>query len=188
MWSEEKIKDFIREKLEPDRFNHVLGVGDSAAKLAKHYNESIEKAVLAALIHDCAKNMGDEEILNIVESNGYAVDWVSKRNPQLLHGLAGAIIGKNEMGVENAEIFDAVRYHTTGRKNMGLLEKIIYLADYIELGRSFPGVEELRRLAFEDIDKAVLSSLDNTIKYVISRGQLLHTDTIDARNYFICRD
>lgn len=188
MWSKEKIEAYIREKLEPERFNHVLGVVDSAAKLAEAYDGNIEKAVIGAMIHDCAKNMTDEEIMNIVESNGYEADWVSKRSPQLLHGLAGGLIGKNLMGINDGEIFEAVRYHTTGRRNMSLLDKIIYLADYIEPGRNFPGVEELRKLAFEDIDKAVLAALNNTIAHVIKKGQLLHTDTVDARNFFICRD
>lgn len=188
MWREEEIEDYIRKRLEEDRFHHVLGVRDTAISLAEHYDCELEKAKFAALIHDCAKNMTDKEILDTIKSEGYDIDWVSERNPQLLHGLAGAIIGKNIMSVSDEDIFNSVKYHTTGRKKMSLLEKIIYLADYIEPGRKFPGVEDLRRLAFEDIDKALLSSLDNTIKYVISRGQLLHTDTIDARNYLICRD
>lgn len=188
MWKEKEIEAYLRKRLEADRFQHVLGVRETAINLAKHYNGEVEKAKIAALIHDCAKNMTDREMLEIVKSEGYGVDWVCEHSPQLLHGLAGAIIGKNIMLINDEDIFAAVRYHTTGRKNMSLLEKVIYLADYIEAGRNFPGVEDLRRLAFEDIDKAILSSLDSTIGYVISKGQLLHTDTIDARNYLICRD
>jgi predicted HD superfamily hydrolase involved in NAD metabolism len=188
VWSEEKIEAYLKERLEPKRFKHVLGVVQVAEQLADIYKENREKARLSALVHDCAKNMSSEEIIKLVKDSGYSLDGVCNNCPELVHGLAGAIIGKTVMGIEDSEVFDAARYHTTGRKAMSLLEKIVYLADYIEPSRNFPGVEKLREAAFENIDRAVLMALDNTIKYVIKKGQLLHTDTVDTRNYFICRE
>ena len=187
MWKETEIISYIKEKLPNKRYEHVLGVKASAVKLAERYGEDMEKAAIAALIHDCAKKMKDEELIAIVEKAGYSPDWVEEISPQLLHGMAAAIIAKDQMDVEDTDILDAVTYHTTGRAEMSLLEKIIYIADYIEPSRDFPGVKELRKTAFEDLDKAMLMSLENTIKYIIEKKQLLHTNTVDARNSLLVK-
>lgn len=185
MWSEEKIKEYLKEKLPKERYNHVLGVVDTAEKLAKIYGEDVFKARVAALIHDCAKFDSKEEIVDLVKKSAYIISEEEEASPQILHGLAGAIIAKELMGIEDKAILDAARYHTTGKANMTVLEKIIYIADYIEPSRDFPRVDELREAAFSDLDKALSMSFDNTIKFVIDRGQILHKDTIEARNYLI---
>lgn len=185
MWKETEIENYLQDKISAKRYQHVLGVRDTAVKLAKTYGADEEKAMIAALLHDCAKNMGDLELIQLVKENGYIPDKVEMQSPQLLHGRAAAIIGKNVMGIEDSSIFHAVTYHTTGREGMGLLEKIIYLADYIEPSRNYPGVEVFRKESFTNLDRAMLMSLENTIKYIIDRGQLLHTNTIEARNYFL---
>ena len=187
MWSEKKIETYLKSNLPEKRFKHILGVRDTAVKLAKLYGVSEEKAALAALIHDCAKNLEDNKLIQLIKSKSMKIDGISKRSPQLLHGLAGAILAKDNMGIEDEEILEAVTYHTTGKKRMSSLEKIIYLADYIEPNRNFPGVEDLRKTALRDLDEAVLMALEGTIKYVISKGELLHPDTIKARNYLLCR-
>lgn len=187
MWSEEVIKAYLKDRVSEKRYKHVLGVCDTAVRMAECYGSNREEAKLAALIHDIAKNMSDAEIVKLVSSKGYAINSVENINPQLMHGLAAAIIGEDEIGIQNEDIFNSVRYHTTGREKMSLLEKIIYLADYIEPSRNFPGVDELRELALKDLDAAVLMALENTIKYVIKRGELLHLDTIMARNYLIIK-
>lgn len=185
MWNEAQIISYLQDKLSAKRYEHVLGVRDTAMELAKTYGEDEKKASLAALLHDCAKNMGDLELIKLVKDYGYVPDKIEMQAPQLLHGRAAAIIAKNEMGIGDTSICDAVIYHTTGREGMSLLEKIIYIADYIEPTRSFLGVEDLRKEAFANLDKAMLMSLENTIKYIISRGQLLHSNTVEARNYFL---
>lgn len=182
MWSEQQIMDYLQKVLNKQRYEHSLRVKDTSIELAKHYGADINKAKLAGLVHDCAKNMEDEEIINILEKYGYNIEGIYKRTPNLMHGLAGALIGKHIMGIKDEDIFNAIAYHTTGKKNMSLLEKIIYLADYIEPMRNFPGVENLKKASYINIDEALLLSFDNTIKYVIDRGQLLHHDTIEARN------
>lgn len=185
MWKEAQIITYLQDKLSVRRYEHVIGVKDTAVKLARTYGEDEEKALLAALLHDCAKNMVDSELLKLVKDYGYIPDKIEMQSPQLLHGRAAAIIAKNEMGIVDVSICDAVTYHTTGREGMALLEKIIYIADYIEPSRYFPGVEALRKESFTNLDRAMLMSLENTIKYIIDRGQLLHTNTIEARNYFL---
>lgn len=187
MWKESQITAYVRERISEKRFAHVIGVRNTAVKLAEIYGEDREKAMLAGLIHDCAKNMGDEEILNIVKENGHEPDWIELNSPQLLHGMAAAIIAKQVMGVEDGPVLNAITCHTTGKANMTMLEKIIYVADYIEPSRNFPGVDELRKAAFTNMDSAMLLALDNTIRYVLERNQLLHTNTIDARNYILMK-
>jgi predicted HD superfamily hydrolase involved in NAD metabolism len=187
MWSEEKINQYLMNNLKNKRYEHSLGVKNTAIKLAEKYGENTLKAGIAGLVHDCAKNMNSDEIINMVEKNGYEIDPIYEHSPDLLHGLAGAIVAKNIMGIEDEDIFNSIAYHTTARENMSLLEKIIYIADYVEPSRNFPGVEELRRVASENLDEALILSLSNTICFVINKGQLLHSDTVKARNYLIIK-
>jgi predicted HD superfamily hydrolase involved in NAD metabolism len=187
MWSERKIEAYLRENLKEKRFIHTLGVRDTAVKLAKLYSENAAKASLAALLHDCAKSLSDKELIHMVSKKGCKIDWIHEKSPQLLHGHAAAIIAEDIMEVMDKDVLEAVTYHTTGKSNMSTLVKIIYLADYIEPGRSFPGVEELRKTAEVNLDEAVLMALEGTIKYVISCRQLLHPDTIEARNYLLIK-
>lgn len=186
MWSEDRIMEYLQNNLNKQRYEHSLRVRDTAVALAEHCKADTSKARLAGLAHDCAKNMKDEEIINIIEKYGYNIQGIYKRTPNLMHGLAGAVVARKIMGIEDEEVLNAISYHTTGRSNMSILEKIIYISDYIEPMRNFPGVDELRRLAFCNLDEALLLSFDNTIKYVIDRGQLLHLNTIEARNYILC--
>ncbi|KGM97930.1 phosphohydrolase [Clostridium novyi A str. 4552] len=186
MWSEDSMIEYLKNNLKPKRFNHSMGVRDTAVKLAKIYGEDINKARISGLIHDCAKYVKDKEMIEIYEEHGNIVDEVEKNMPAILHGKVGSYVAKEVMGVEDKDILNAIAYHTTGRVNMSLLEKIIYIADYIEPLRDFPGVDNLRDIAFGgDLDKALILSFNNTIKYVIEGNQLLHKDTIEARNYML---
>jgi predicted HD superfamily hydrolase involved in NAD metabolism len=185
MWSESQIIEYLKNNLNPQRYEHSLRVRDTSIALAQHYKADVNKARLAGLTHDCAKNMEDAEIGNIIVKFGYNIEGIYKKTPNLMHGLAGAILSEKVMGIEDKDILNSISYHTTGRNNMSVLEKIIYIADYIEPMRNFPGVDELRKLASGDLDDALLLSFDNTIKYVITKGQLLHMDTIEARNYIL---
>lgn len=186
MWSEEKILEYLKENLNMKRLKHSLSVRDTAVKLAKIYGEDIEKARIAGLVHDCAKYMEKDKMVNIAEKYGYNINEICIKTPSLLHGAAGAYLAKNIMGIEDEDILNSIAYHTTGRKDMSPLEKIIYMADYIEPLRCFPGVEEVRNLTYKDIDKALIVSLENTMQYIIKNGQLLHCDTVEARNHMVC--
>ena len=185
MWNEEMIKEYLKKHLKESRYRHVLGVVETSEKLARLYGADKNKARYAALIHDLAKGKSDEELLKITKEKGYEICPEEKKSPQLLHGLAAAIIAKEEMGIEDEEILSAAAFHTTGKANMTLLEKIIYIADYIEPNRNFPGVQNLREITFENLDKGVLQGFDNTIKFVVDRKEILHLKTIEARNYLL---
>lgn len=187
MWNEKEMLDYLHINLKESRLRHSLSVSETAVALATKYGEDIDKARIAGLVHDCVKNMKDGQLIEVARLHGIQLDEIYLQNPSILHGLVGSIIAREVMGIEDEDILSAIRYHTTGRKNMSILEKIIYIADYIEPLRKFNGVEELRSLSEMDLDAAVIQSLENTIKYVIIQKQLLHTDTVEARNYLLSK-
>ncbi|MFL0267803.1 bis(5'-nucleosyl)-tetraphosphatase (symmetrical) YqeK [Candidatus Clostridium radicumherbarum] len=185
MWSEDQITDYLKANLNPQRFQHSIRVMETAVSLAKRYKVDEEKAKLAGLTHDCAKNLNNLEINDLLVKNGYNIDMMFKKSSNVMHGLAGSIIARDVMGISDEEVLNAIVYHTTGRANMSMLEKIIYIADYIEPMRNFEGIATLRTLAYENLDEALLLSFNNTIKYVIDKAELIHKDTIEARNFIL---
>jgi predicted HD superfamily hydrolase involved in NAD metabolism len=188
MWNEKQMLNYLYENLKENKLKHSLSVSETAVTLAEKYGENIDKARISGLVHDCAKGMKDEELIKIARDHDIQLDVIHINNPSILHGLVASIIAKEEMGIEDEDMLMAIKYHTTGRKDMSLLEKIIYIADYIEPLRTFDGVEELRGLSNIELDLAVIKSLENAIKYVISQNGLLHTDTIHARNYLLSKN
>ncbi|MDP4143881.1 MAG: bis(5'-nucleosyl)-tetraphosphatase (symmetrical) YqeK [Bacillota bacterium] len=185
MWDEKQMEEYLKRNLKESRYLHSLSVRDTAEYLAQKYDSDINKARIAGLVHDCAKNMSDKELIRICKKEGYSIDEICESSPQLLHGYVGSIIAHDKMGINDEDILNAIAYHTTGRKHMSLLEKIIYIADYIEPFRIFPGVQLLRETTERNLEEALLLSFDNTIKFVISKGGLIHKDTIEARNFVI---
>lgn len=185
MWTEKEIYEYLSINLNNQRFQHSVRVKETSISLAKHYNINVEKASLAGLVHDCAKNLKNTEIINILEKNGYNIDKMFINNSNIMHGLVGSIIAETVMDIMDRDVLNAIAFHTTGRANMSILEKVIYISDYIEPMRNFNGVEELRTLAYSYLDEALLSSFNNTIKYVIEKGDLIHKDTIEARNFIL---
>ncbi|MDZ5253074.1 bis(5'-nucleosyl)-tetraphosphatase (symmetrical) YqeK [Clostridium sp. LIBA-8841] len=185
MWSLERINEYVKETLKGSRYSHTLGVVETAKELAKLNGEDVNKAELAALIHDVAKYVPVGEQIKILEERDYDLDEITLKSPQVLHGFVGAIIAKEKFGIEDEDVLDAVKYHTLAKRDMSTLEKIIYIADYIEPGRDFLGVQELRKITKEDLDEGVLKGLENTILFVIKQGNLIHPLTIEARNFLI---
>lgn len=177
-----KIHHILKQNMSPHRYKHTLGVVDAAVYLASKYDADEGAAYIAALLHDYAKDFSKEQMEEYIRHNGLSVDEIMSNVHQLLHGKIAAHIAKERFNIDNKDILNAIEYHTTGRKKMSKLEKIIYLADFIEPGRNYVGVEELRAVAEQNLNKAVLLALNNTIKYVISMEKLLHTNTIEARN------
>lgn len=185
MWTIEEIDDYLKKNLKENRYIHTLGVVEAAEKLAKLNNVNVEKAKLAALIHDCAKNMKVNDLFSVLEKNNIVLDEIEKESPQILHGKVGAIIARENMGIDDEEVLSAVEFHTTGKENMSTLEKVIYIADYIEKNRSYDGVEVIREEAYNDLDKGVIMGLNQTINFIIKNNGLIHENTIKARNYLI---
>lgn len=183
----DEIDAIIKTQLSEYRYNHSLRVVDCAMSLASIYGCDLEKTRIAAISHDCAKELNNEALVNIAKSEGMDLDMVTLSEPQLLHGPIGKYVAKKYLKIEDEEILEAIHYHTTGRADMTMLEKIIYLADVIEIGRSYRGIEEVRKLSYVNLDNAIVLAIDNTIQYVISIHSLLHPRTIEARNSIILK-
>jgi predicted HD superfamily hydrolase involved in NAD metabolism len=181
----EEILGKLRGTLEERRYAHTLGVEKTAALLARRWGYDEEKAALAGLLHDCAKGMSEEASIEKARKIGLFFDEYELFEPKLMHAPLGAALARLEYFVEDTEILSAIKFHTTGRKNMILLEKILYMADYIEPCRTFDGVEELRKLSCEDLDAALLAGLRREICFVAARGGIVHPDSIDAMNYLV---
>lgn len=173
--------------LKPKRYLHVLGVEFTCASLAMKYHADLQKAQLAGLLHDCAKYLSDEMQLQECSKYELNISEVELRVPALLHSKLGAYYAKTLYGVEDQEILDAITYHTTGRPNMTLLEKIVYIADYIEPSRpadKMRGLTEIRSIAFEDIDLAIVKIAQNTLDYVNSGSGEVDKTSIETLNFY----
>ncbi|MDK2918044.1 MAG: hypothetical protein PWQ37_777 [Candidatus Petromonas sp.] len=181
----EHLKEILSKRLTPARYKHSLGVCETASKLAKLYGVSLEKAEISGLLHDYAKDISKDEAKIYIKKYKITIDKVIAKQIDLAHGMIGAELVRHELGIEDPEVLNAIRYHTTGREEMSKLDKIIYLSDYIEPNRDFPGVEDMRKMALTNLNKATLLGLDNSIQYVLSKGNLLHINSILARNSLI---
>ena len=181
----DEITNYLKNNLTEKRFAHTMGVAETAQSLAEVWGADGSRAFLAGLVHDCAKELSFDKIIEILTENGYSQDAANQDFPMLFHAPCGAILARIIFGFEDADVLNAVRYHTVGRPNMTLLEKIIYVADFIEPTRSFKEAEALRKTAFEDLDKAVLDEADMVIIWNIDRGKTVHPDTVICRNYYL---
>ena len=181
MFDFSKYKDKLKNDIGEKRFNHVIRVKDMALKLNNGIDE--KKVETAALLHDCAKYNEEYFLEKYKDYCDFSNEIIN--NKAVVHSFLGPIVAKYEYGIEDIEILNAIKYHTTGRENMTDLEKIIFLADACEEKRDYKGVEKLRKLAFENLDDAVLFSLDETIKSLIDRKNIIFPLTIKARNYLL---
>ena len=179
----ETIKEDLKQSLSEKRYIHSIGVMEMSEELAKIYNVDVETAKIAGLLHDIAKEMPKEEILKYVDENNIIITEVESINTGILHGKIGADIAKKKYNV-NEQIQKAIKYHTTTNPNMDTLAKIVYVADKIELNRKSENfdIELERKLAKENLDKALLVILDNTTKYLIDNNRLLVEESIETRN------
>ena len=176
----------VKDQLTEHRYNHTLGVMESAIALAKRYGADEKKAELAAIFHDYAKFRPKEEMKQHIIDQGMPVELL-RYNSELWHAPVGAFLVHKEAGIEDEEILDAIRYHTSGRVGMTLLEKVIYLADYIEPGRHFPGVEEVREIAKTSLDHALIKSIQNTIFFLMKKDQPIFPATFNTYNDLIMK-
>ena len=178
----EKIKKDLKEMLSEKRYNHSIGVMEKAIELAKIYGVDEEKAALAGLTHDIAKEISDEEALKIAEKNHIKLDEGEKNNTKLLHCPIGAFIVKEKYGLDE-QIQNAIRYHAISYYKMDMLAKVTYIADKIEENRKSPSnIEEWRRVAFEDIDQAIIMHINYILEKKIEENGPIPTITIETRN------
>lgn len=175
----------LKKHLDEERYVHTLGVMYTAAALAMAHGCDLEKAQTAGLLHDCAKCIPNEKKLKLCEKKNIPVSEIEEKAPFLLHSKLGVYIGRKKYEVEDKEILSAIRWHTTGRPEMTQLEKIIYLADYIEPGRDkAPNLDKVRRLAFEDLDACMYEVLKDTLDYLGSNPKTLDPATKEAFIYY----
>jgi predicted HD superfamily hydrolase involved in NAD metabolism len=180
----EQALEIVKPQLTEHRYVHTIGVMETAIMLAEKYGADRKKAELAAIFHDYAKFRPKEEMRQIIVDQKMP-NILLEFNSELWHAPVGAFLAEKEAGIKDGEILDAIRFHTSGRVGMTLLDKIIYLADYIEPGRHFPGVDEVRDLAEKDLDIALIQSMKNTILFLMKKNQQVFPDTFNAYNSIV---
>lgn len=162
-----KIRKAMEKTLDPKRYEHTLGVAYTAASLAMCNNVDMQVAIVAGLLHDCAKCLSDAKRISICEKRNMSISEVERRNPSLLHAKVGSIIAMEDYDIDDMDIIQAIMNHTTGRPGMTTLEKIIFVADYMEPGRNkAKNLEIIRKMAFKDLDEALFKILEDTLLYL----------------------
>jgi len=179
-----EYETILRDKLTGSRYDHVRAVCTCAGELADLYGIDRENAELAGLLHDYARDMHPDDLLRIGRARKLVTCNVEEQVPVLLHGPVGAVLIKEELGINDIQVLDAVALHTLAGPGMGRLAQVIYIADLIAVGRDFPAVSHLRNLARENLDKALLECIASTICYCLERRQLIHPQTIEAWNFY----
>ncbi len=176
------IRKKLKKKLSESRYEHTLSVSFTCICLAMRYGYPLEKAEIAGLLHDCAKCHPDDSYVRRCEKHGIQITAEEKAAPAVLHAKLGAWMAKEHYGISDAEILSAIACHTTGKPNMGLLDKILYVADYIEVRRDkAENLAKMRRLAFEDLDEALFEIVQGTLSYLKQRGMV--TDPMTQKTY-----
>ena len=182
---EEKIREMrhkLKKELDRERYEHTIGVMYTAAALAMRHGADVRKALTAGLLHDCAKCIPGNQKLKLCREHGLMISAAEEENPSLLHAKLGAYIAQEKYDVKDKEVLSAIASHTTGKPGMSLLDKIIYIADYIEPGREeLPNMPIVRRLAFEDIDSCLLRMLKDSLDYLETRNMTI--DPMTEKTY-----
>lgn len=181
-----KTRKALKKLMDKERYQHTIGVSYTSACLAMCYDVDFETAYLAGLLHDCAKYLTDEEKLAMAEKAGLPIADCERKSPGLLHAALGAYLAETVYGVTDPEILSAIRLHTIGKPEMTMLEKIVFVADYIEPNRpNFPMFKEIRHEAFHDIDKAVYMAAKRSMDYLIEKGtHVLDPRSMDTIDYY----
>jgi predicted HD superfamily hydrolase involved in NAD metabolism len=179
----EQLKRMLSEK----RYHHSIRVMDTCEELAVLYYADIEKCKLAGLLHDCAREIPKDDLLEIASKKGLKLGSVELCVPDLIHSHISAVLARDLFGVDDLEVLSAIRCHTTGKEEMTLVDKILFVSDFIEPERKFSGVDEIRKMAYNDIDDALYMVLKSIIMYVVEKDNRLHPDTLNAFNWSLGR-
>lgn len=181
----DEYKNIIKSKMGDYRYTHCLNVSKEAKKLAKLYGADEEKAALAGILHDITKEMPKEEQLKIITDSGIILDNIQKNAPKLWHGISGSVYVKNNLNIDDEDILNAIRYHTTGRAGMSLLEKIIFVADFTSQERTYKGVSTMRKKSRKSLDEAMLYGFKFTFTDLSKREIAIHPDELDCYNEIV---
>ncbi|MBM7866872.1 HD domain-containing protein [Heliobacterium gestii] len=180
-----RLKEDLARALSPRRYAHTVGAGETAFRLAVRWGADAERARVAGLLHDIAREWRADRLIEACEEAGVSLHPWERKQAEILHGYAGAWWAAREYDFDDDEVLEAVRHHTVGHPGMGLLAKIVYVADKIEPNRTYKGVETLRDLAEQSLDRTVQACLDQAIQHVLRKGTLLHPLTVETRNWLI---
>lgn len=179
----ESVKEALA--LNPNRFLHSIAVADMAMCLAARYDVDLEKAYLAGILHDNAKYISNEEQIKLCSKYGLSISSIERENPYLLHAKLGAYYAYHKYGVEDPEITSAIEWHTTGKPNMSILDKIIYISDYLEPNRHHSSnLDYLRRLAFSDLDKTLATIISDTINMLRAKNRPVDDTSLEAFEFY----
>ena len=187
MLDEETIKKRLSELLDEERFNHSLSVEKTALELALHHCVPEDKARIAGYLHDVGRSVEKAGFLKKAREFGIKPDEVENFQPKLLHSRLGAIIAEKDFNITDKEILGAIENHTSGRPGMSKLEQVVYLADHIEPGRKFKGVEEVRSLAYLNMDLAIAKSTTSMIEMLLAKNLPIHPRTIKTGNFYLIK-
>lgn len=183
----EEARHLVKKRLSKKRYTHTRNVKKMAVQLARRWGADPEKAALAALLHDSAKELSRAELLQIFAENAIIADNAASRPAPVWHGVAAAILAQTQWGVQDPEVLSAIACHTTGKPDMSLLDKILYLADMTSAERDWPGVEELRALQMRDLDAALTAALEQSVAFVREKGHPLDPQSIAALEQLTAR-
>jgi len=177
---EREYCSWLSQSISKKRLAHVLSVVKEAEYLAKLYGANLEKCRLAALLHDCAKEMSLEEMQKICEREKF-LDLSEKdlQNGEILHGFVASVLVKEKFEIQDKEVLEAIRYHTVGKVGMSLVGKIVYIADAIEQTRNYPSVKEIREKTYKDLRQGILMEIEHKLEYLTSIGAILHPNTLE---------
>ena len=179
-----EIEKKLKKELDKERYTHTLGVMYTAAALAMAHHANLEQAMYAGLLHDCAKCVSSRDKFKLCKKYDIPISPSEERSPFLLHAKLGALFAQKYYETDDEDILHAIQVHTTGAPNMNTLDKIIYIADYIEPNRDkAPDLEEVRKMAFEDLDRAMLLGLTMAVRDLKKRGVAVHSNSVCARDY-----
>ena len=181
------VKDYekvIAKRMKEARLKHSKNVAKEAVRLAKKYGADAAKAEIAGILHDATKETGEQEQMELIARAGITLTELERSSPKLWHAISGAAFAKVEMGVDDQDILDSIRYHTTGRADMSPLEKVIFIADFTSAERDYEGVDRMRRVADKDLDEACLEGMSFTIADLAERKLTIAPDTFQGYNYF----
>ncbi len=181
-----KLRKKIEKELHAKRYEHTLSVAYTAASLAMVHNVDTDSAMTAGLLHDCAKCLPTDKLISLCRKNDLPVSEVELQNPAaLLHAKAGSFLARKKYGVTDDDILNAIKYHTTGRPEMSKLEKILYIADYIEPGRKHAAnLLQIRKMAYQDLDQTLFKILEDTLSYLLTTGGEIDSMTQETYDYY----
>lgn len=191
MLSERRVKElsaFLKPRMSKKRYIHSVNVAYEAVKLARKYGADEDKAFIAGYLHDCAKELDTQEQRRLAEQSEFQTEAVELDTPPLLHSIAGAVVVRNELGIDDRDILEAIRYHTTGAPDLPPLAQIIYLADLISADRDYKDVKKMRKAAYESLDEAMLEALSFAISDDVKKGSYITRTTWAAYNEYIAKN